>query len=266
MTFINAKAFLQIALKKKYKIRLFLDDSIGFGVLGEKGRGTCEHFGVPVGDVDLIAVSLEYACAAYGGFCAGTHFVIDHQRLSGLGYCFSASLPPLQASVAIRAIELIDESDVVRQLAERCQHFHEQLLAKVDPKIVTIQGETIAPIKHIRFTDAAYQDMFAGEKQTIDFSLQTKALEKVVSLVSVLSVFVVLRTNINCLPLQAFDDGYAITVARYIDNEHAMPKPSIRLAVSIRLTAAEVAQSIDVIAGSFNLAYQHFVTSKQAKH
>ena len=30
--------------------------------------------------------------ASIGGFCAGDREIVDHQRLSGLGYCFSASL------------------------------------------------------------------------------------------------------------------------------------------------------------------------------
>ena len=51
-------------------------------------------------EVDAIAVSMGTSLASIGGFVVGTHFVIDHQRLSGLGYCFSASLPPLLASAA----------------------------------------------------------------------------------------------------------------------------------------------------------------------
>ena len=52
-------------------------------------------------EIDHFSASLENAMAAYGGFCCGTTFIVDHQRLSGLGYCFSASLPPLQAAAAL---------------------------------------------------------------------------------------------------------------------------------------------------------------------
>ena len=38
------------------------------------------------------------ALASIGGFCCGDREVVDHQRLSGLGYCFSASLPPYLAT------------------------------------------------------------------------------------------------------------------------------------------------------------------------
>ena len=38
----------QVELKYKYKVRIFLEESLSFGVLGEHGRGVTEHFGVNV--------------------------------------------------------------------------------------------------------------------------------------------------------------------------------------------------------------------------
>lgn len=37
-----------VALKWKYKVRLFIDESYSFGILGSNGRGVTEHYGVPV--------------------------------------------------------------------------------------------------------------------------------------------------------------------------------------------------------------------------
>ena len=44
-----------------------------------------------------------------GGFCAGMREVVDHQRLSGSGYCFSASLPPFLATAALCALDMLDD-------------------------------------------------------------------------------------------------------------------------------------------------------------
>ena len=97
-----------IELKNRFKVRLFVDETVSFGVLGRTGRGISEHFNIPVDEIDHFSASLETAVGAYGGFCCGTTFIVDHHRLSGLGYCFSASLPPLQAAFAISALDVIE--------------------------------------------------------------------------------------------------------------------------------------------------------------
>jgi serine palmitoyltransferase len=57
--------------------------------------------------------------ASVGGFCAGAREIVDHQRLSGLGYCFSASLPPFLATAAIGALDALerDAPTLLPQLA-----------------------------------------------------------------------------------------------------------------------------------------------------
>lgn len=104
-----------IALKKEFKVRLFIDESYSLGVLGSEGKGITQHFGVDINDVDMVAASLENAFCSFGGFCAGSSYIVDHQRLAGQGYCFSASLPPLQTRVATQALQLlIEKPDIVR--------------------------------------------------------------------------------------------------------------------------------------------------------
>ena len=69
-----------------------------------------------------MCVSLEMAIASVGGFCAGKSYVIDHQRLSGLGYCFSASVPPMLASAAMESLSVMQTNtemfDKVRENAK----------------------------------------------------------------------------------------------------------------------------------------------------
>jgi serine palmitoyltransferase len=43
-----------VELKVKYKVRLFIDESISFGTLGIHGKGVTEYFGVPVGVTEMI--------------------------------------------------------------------------------------------------------------------------------------------------------------------------------------------------------------------
>lgn len=50
-------------------------------------------------EVDLTMASLEHALGSIGGFCVGSSYIVDHQRLSGLGMSFTlqlvSSLSPL---------------------------------------------------------------------------------------------------------------------------------------------------------------------------
>lgn len=73
-------------------------------------------------EVDLVSAGLEWSAATIGGFCAGSSFIVEHQRLSGLGYCFSASLPPLLAQAAISALDRFESNPrIFVELRERCR-------------------------------------------------------------------------------------------------------------------------------------------------
>ena len=37
-----------VELKTKYKVRLFVDESISFGSIGAHGKGVTDYFGIPV--------------------------------------------------------------------------------------------------------------------------------------------------------------------------------------------------------------------------
>lgn len=146
-----------VRIKNKYKFRLIVDESLSIGVLGASGRGAVEHCGVAPEDVDIIAGSLGHAVASIGGFCAGAREMVDHQRLSGLGYCFSASLPPYLASTSMAALKLMaDKSILVTRQTQLCKNaiLCRKLLSKekkyVD--IISPEGSEESPLIHVRLT------------------------------------------------------------------------------------------------------------------
>lgn len=69
---------------------------------------------------EKLAACAGNALASVGGFCVGDREIIDHQRLSGLGYCFSAALPPYLATAAIGSLAILD-SDKGRTLLKKLQ-------------------------------------------------------------------------------------------------------------------------------------------------
>ncbi|RWS27941.1 serine palmitoyltransferase 1-like protein [Leptotrombidium deliense] len=200
-----------IKLKNQYKVRIFVDETCSFGVLGNTGRGVSEHFNIPTEEIDHFSATLENAISAYGGFCCGTSFVIDHHRLSGLGYCFSASLPPLQAAVAIAALDILEASNhLVAGLRHNCVEIHD-LLNKID--VIEVEADDISPVKHLRFA-----------KRGNNREKETQRLEAVCEYVII-----------------AWKNSIALTLARYIESEERhCPEPSIRLIVNSLLTSEEI--------------------------
>ena len=71
----------QISLNwpKRYKAFVILDDAHGFGVLGNQGRGVCDHFGL-TNEVDVICSSFSKSLAGSGGFVASDRDAIDYMR------------------------------------------------------------------------------------------------------------------------------------------------------------------------------------------
>lgn len=97
-----------VRLKDKYNASIMVDEAHGLGVLGELGRGTCNHFGVTK-DVDLIMGTFSKSLATIGGFIAGDKEVINYIRHNSRSYIFSASNTPAATAAAIEALHIIKE-------------------------------------------------------------------------------------------------------------------------------------------------------------
>ncbi|KAL3767268.1 hypothetical protein ACHAW5_002071 [Stephanodiscus triporus] len=98
-----------VKLKEEFHYRLILDDSHGIGALGNYGRGSLEYHGLRhMEHAEIVTFSLEYSLGSVGGMTVGSEEVVDHQRLSGAGYCFSASAPPFLAKVCLASIRRLE--------------------------------------------------------------------------------------------------------------------------------------------------------------
>ena len=98
-----------IELCKQYDALLVVDDSHGIGVLGEKGRGTPEHFG-KFGEVDIITGTLGKSLGgAAGGYIGASQKAIEVLEQRGRPSLFSNALPATVARSAGKAIEVIEK-------------------------------------------------------------------------------------------------------------------------------------------------------------
>lgn len=66
-----------IALKKKYKAYLFVDEAHSIGAVGPTGRGVTELFNVNPADVDVMMGTFTKSFGAAGGYIAGKKVAMD---------------------------------------------------------------------------------------------------------------------------------------------------------------------------------------------
>ena len=134
---------------------LVVDDSHATGVLGERGRGTAEHFGL-VGEIDIITSTLGKALGgAAGGFVAASTEVCDYLTQRARPQLFSNALPPTVAASSLASIEYLEaHPERVATLRANAAYFREQLLALgfrphpgETPIVPVILGETAAAIR-----------------------------------------------------------------------------------------------------------------------
>ena len=91
-----------LELCRRHDAVLMVDDSHATGVLGERGRGTAEHFGL-VGEVDIITSTLGKALGgAAGGFVAASAAACDYLTQRARPQLFSNALPPTVAGERAR--------------------------------------------------------------------------------------------------------------------------------------------------------------------
>ncbi len=117
-----------IDLANQYDAMVMVDDSHATGFLGKTGRGSVEYCGT-LGKVDIITSTLGKAMGgASGGFTTGKKEIIDMLRQRSRPYLFSNSLAPSIVAAAIKAFELIRDSDDLRKkLSENTELFRKNL-------------------------------------------------------------------------------------------------------------------------------------------
>ena len=103
-----------VELKRRYTFRLLIDDAHGFGVMGQDGGGTGEHFGVQ-DEIDLYYGTFAKAGASIGAFVAGGRDVITHLRYNIRSQIFSKGLPMPIVIGNRKRLELIRSQPALRE-------------------------------------------------------------------------------------------------------------------------------------------------------
>jgi glycine C-acetyltransferase len=113
-----------VELAQRYRAILVVDESHALGVVGERGRGTIELYGV--GDqVDSQTGTMGKALGgAGGGYVCGSTDLIDYLYHRSRSFIFTNALPPATVAGALEALIILEEDPgLVQRLRDNILYF-----------------------------------------------------------------------------------------------------------------------------------------------
>ncbi len=138
----------QIAdLCERFGARLMVDEAHSAGVLGARGAGAAELFGLE-DRVDLRMGTFSKSLASCGGFLAGTHEVIDYLRVQSRAFLFTASNVPAAVGAALAAVRIIRSADgppLLARVLDNAAYLHAGLKER-GFRVVAHEGDHMSPI------------------------------------------------------------------------------------------------------------------------
>ena len=96
-----------VALAEFYGAEVMVDDAHSFGVLGEFGGGTAQHFQLE-DRISLVMATFSKSLASIGGMVAGPEDVIHYLKHHSRALIFSASMPPASVAGTLAALNVIE--------------------------------------------------------------------------------------------------------------------------------------------------------------
>lgn len=114
-----------IELKNKYKSLLMVDEAHSMGIIGQKGLGVVDYFGLDGNDIDIHFGSLSKAFATCGGYVAGRQPLIDILKFYAPGILlYGASPTPANAAAGLEALRIMRaEPERAKRLRDNAAYF-----------------------------------------------------------------------------------------------------------------------------------------------
>jgi 7-keto-8-aminopelargonate synthetase-like enzyme len=117
-----------VRLAETYRAAVMVDDAHGIGVMGNNGRGTCDHFGL-TDRVHILMGTFSKSLASLGGFIASDADTIRYLKHHSRSLIFSASMTPANAAAVLEALKIMQrEPERIERLWHNTRLMKEGLL------------------------------------------------------------------------------------------------------------------------------------------
>jgi 8-amino-7-oxononanoate synthase len=111
-------------IKTRHNAWLMVDEAHALGVLGPRGYGLAEHFGVDPRKVDIWMGTLSKTLVGCGGYIAGCKELTEYLRLTVGAFVYSVGMPPVIAATVLKALEILHrEPNRVQALQRNAERF-----------------------------------------------------------------------------------------------------------------------------------------------
>lgn len=141
-----------INLSDHYQAQVVIDDAHGMGVLGQQGRGICEHANLTQTQFACLVVPLGKAFNGMGAIVAGREAVIEPILQFARSYRYATALPPAVCAGLLAALTIVKEEVWRKQkLIDIIHYFNTQ----ASERGFKIRSSDITPIRSIMISDNA---------------------------------------------------------------------------------------------------------------
>ncbi|CAH1173695.1 unnamed protein product [Phaedon cochleariae] len=138
-----------IALKKKYKAYLYLDEAHSVGAMGKRGRGVVDYFDCDPRDIDILMGTFTKSFGAAGGYIAGSKEFITFLRRHSYASRHAWAMSPPVAAQIISVLNILmgrDGTDEGQKRIERLARNTRYFRMRLEQMGVIIHGNEDSPV------------------------------------------------------------------------------------------------------------------------
>nr|KJB51269.1 hypothetical protein B456_008G209600 [Gossypium raimondii] len=160
------KKIIIIAICKKYKAYVYLDEAHSIGAVGKTGRGVCELLGVDTADVDIMMGTFTKSFGSCGGYIAGSKELIQYLKYTCPAHLYATSISPPAAQQIISSIKVILGEDGSSRGAQKLARIRENsnfFRSELQKMGFEVLGDNDSPIMPIMLYNPAKIPAFSRE-------------------------------------------------------------------------------------------------------
>lgn len=168
-------------LAHQHNALIFLDEVHAVGIYGPGGSGVATQMGLQ-DSIHIIQGNFAKAYGVVGGYIAGQSALVDFVRSYASGFIFTTSLPPATAMAARTSIEVLQESDDLRERLWQNVAYMKRCLEKTNIYFES-KGSHILPIivgdaEKCRILSRRLLDEYGHYLQPINYPTVPKGKER----------------------------------------------------------------------------------------